>query len=201
MVSELPSPSMESPDRDHLAELMEKIAAARDKAAFAALYRHFAPRVKAYLLRQGADAAQAEELSQEVMLTVWRKAERFDRRRASVSTWLFTIARNKRIDALRRERPVEFDPADPLLVPAEPAQPDDVLSQAEREARLRAAIEDLPSEQAELLRMAFFSGRSHREIAAETGVPLGTVKSRLRLAFGRLKRALGEEAEDGVEDV
>jgi RNA polymerase sigma-70 factor (ECF subfamily) len=201
MATQTKAPEQSGLDREQLADLLERVASHADRDAFAGLYRHFAPRVKAYLLRQGADNGQAEELAQEVMLTVWRKAASFDRTQASVSTWLFTVARNRRIDALRRERPIEFDPADPLLVPAEPERPDDALSQVQREERLQAAVRDLPSEQADLLQLAFFAGRSHREIADETGLPLGTVKSRLRLAFGRLRRALEESDEGSFDDI
>ncbi|MBI1237821.1 MAG: sigma-70 family RNA polymerase sigma factor [Alphaproteobacteria bacterium] len=182
-----------APTRDALADLVEAIARDGDREAFAELFRYFAPRVKAYLLRLGAGHAQADEITQDVMVTVWRKAERFDRRLASVSTWLFTIARNRRIDVIRRTRRPEFDPDDPLFVPDPEPQPDDALLAAEREARLREAMKTLPREQAELLHEAFFKGLSHSEIAHATGIPLGTVKSRLRLAFGRLRAALEEE--------
>lgn len=182
-----------APSREALADLVEAIARDGDREAFAELFRYFAPRVKAYLLRLGAGHAQADEITQDVMVTVWRKAERFDRRLASVSTWLFTIARNRRIDVIRRTRRPEFDPDDPLFVPDPEPQPDDALLAAERETRLREAMKTLPREQAELLHEAFFKGLSHSEIAQATGIPLGTVKSRLRLAFGRLRAALEEE--------
>jgi len=181
-------------DREALADLVEAIAVRADKGAFAQLFRHFAPKIKGYLVKLGA-GSQAEELTQEVMLTVWRKAASFDRRQASVSTWLFTIARNRRIDAIRKERRPELDPDDPMLVPEAPRAPDDLLAARDREARVAEAIKTLPAEQSELLRQAFYLAKSHSEIAAETGLPLGTVKSRLRLAFGRLRKVLdGEEA-------
>ncbi|HYM30755.1 MAG TPA: sigma-70 family RNA polymerase sigma factor, partial [Candidatus Cybelea sp.] len=122
-------------DREAFADLIQAVAAARDRAAFAALFRHFAPRVKSYLMRLGAENAQAEELAQEVLLTVWHKAATFDRRQASASTWIFTIARNRRIDALRRERRPELDPTDPMLVPATPQQADEIHAAAQAEAR------------------------------------------------------------------
>jgi len=181
-------------DREALADLVEAIAVRADKGAFAQLFRHFAPKIKGYLLKLGA-GAQAEELTQEVLLTVWRKAASFDRRQASVSTWLFTIARNRRIDAVRKERRPELDPEDPMLVPEPPRLPDEQLQARDREARVSEAIKTLPAEQSELLRQAFYLAKSHSEIASETGLPLGTVKSRLRLAFGRLRKVLdGEEA-------
>jgi RNA polymerase sigma-70 factor, ECF subfamily len=180
-------------DREALADLVEAIAARADRGAFGQLFRHFAPKIKGYLVKLGA-GAQAEELTQEVLLTVWRKAASFDRNRASVSTWMFTIARNRRIDAVRKERRPEFDPEDPMLVPDAPPSPDAHLQARDREAQVALAIKTLPPEQAELLRQAFYLAKSHSEIASEMSLPLGTVKSRLRLAFGRLRKVLeGEE--------
>lgn len=181
-------------DREAQAALVEAIASGADKAAFAALFRHFAPKIKGYLLKLGADRGQAEELTQEVMLTVWRKAATFDRSQASVATWMFTIARNRRIDVLRREKRPELDPSDPMLVPDEPVAADDRLDALEREARVARALRTLPKEQADLVHEAFFLAKSHSQIAEDTKIPLGTVKSRLRLAFGRLRKAMeGEE--------
>lgn len=181
-------------DREALAALVEAIAARADRAAFAALFRHFAPKVKGYLVKLGADRGQAEELTQDVMLTVWRKAAQFDRAQASAATWIFTIARNRRIDVIRREKRPELDPTDPMLVPDEPVAADDRLDALDREARVARAIKTLPREQADLVHEAFFLAKSHSQIAEETKVPLGTVKSRLRLAFARLRKAIeGEE--------
>lgn len=173
-----------------LATLIEDIAAHKSKAAFKKLFEYFAPRLKGYLMRLGSSEAQAEELVQDVMLTVWRKAALFDRRKAAASTWLFTIARNRRIDILRREKYPELDPEDPALVPDEEVQPDDAVIMAERKAEVQSALATLPEEQVELVKLAFYKGWSHSEIAKETGLPLGTVKSRLRLSFSRLKEAL-----------
>ncbi len=169
---------------------MEEIGQRRDKAAFAEIFTYFAPRVKAYLMRLGADAAQAEEIAQEVLIAVWRKADTFDREQASVSTWIFRIARNRRIDALRRASKPDLDPYDPSLLPEPETAPDDAVSAGEREARVRDAVQDLPAEQLELLQFAFFDGLTHREIAEKSGLPLGTVKSRLRLAFQKLRGKL-----------
>jgi RNA polymerase sigma factor (sigma-70 family) len=173
-----------------LDELIARVARHQDRAAFAALFDHFAPRVKAYLMRLGADDGGAEELAQEVLLAVWRRAASFNPALASVGTWVFTIARNKRIDRLRRERRPELDPDDPALVPDPAVGADVALDHAQTGGRLRAAIGSLPEEQAQLLRMAYFEDKSHRAIAAETRLPLGTVKSRIRLALIRLRAAL-----------
>ena len=173
-----------------LATLIEDIASHKSKASFKKLFEYFAPRLKGYLMRLGSSEAQAEELVQDVMLTVWRKAALFDRRKAAASTWLFTIARNRRIDILRREKYPELDPEEPALVPDEEVPPDDAVIMAERKAEVQAAMATLPEEQVELVKLAFYKGWSHSEIAKETGLPLGTVKSRLRLSFTRLKEAL-----------
>lgn len=177
-------------DRDRLAVLMARVARARDRAAFAELFTLFAPRVRAYLKRLGLGDAQAEELAQEVLVTVWRKAELFDPAQASLSTWVFRIARNRRIDAFRREAKAELDPDDPTLLPPAVTAPDMAVEAAEREAAVRAAIAELPAEQLDLLELAFFEGLTHSEIAEARGLPLGTVKSRLRLAFQKLRGRL-----------
>lgn len=184
------APAQGGPDREALADLLEAVAGG-DRAAFAALFQRFAPRIKSYMMRLGADSGTADELTQETMLIAWRRAATFDRRQSSVGTWLFTIARNKRIDAIRRERRPDFDPNDPALTPEPPEAADAALDATEREERVRSAMRRLPREQVELLRLAFYDGLSHRDIAERTGLPLGTVKSRLRLAFGRMRRLVG----------
>lgn len=173
-------------------DLLLAVGRDRDRDAFARLFDHFAPRLKSYLRRQGADAGAAEELAQEVMLLVWRRAETYDPGQASASTWVFTIARNKRIDALRREQRPEIDPDDPALVPDPVDGADRLLETARANSRLRAALQTLPPEQADLLRLAYFEDMPHSAISAERGIPLGTVKSRLRLAMDRLRKALRE---------
>ncbi len=180
-------------DRDQLADWLEAVARRRDRDAFARLFGYFAPRVKGFLMKRGVDGAMAEEIVQDVMLTVWRKADLFDRRQSSPSTWLFVVARNRHIDLVRRARRPDIDPDDPFLVPEPEPAPDETMAMVQREARLHRAIADLPAEQVDLLQLAFFQGKSHREIAAETGIALGTVKSRLRLAFARLRQALDGE--------
>ncbi len=172
--------------------LMQAVAIARDRNAFALLFDHFAPRLKGFLMRQGADASLAEELVQETLLTVWRRADTFDAKQASVSTWVFTIARNKRIDRLRRDSKPDLDPNEPLLQP-EQSSVEQSIDRQQQSERLRRAIADLPKEQAELVRKAYFGEMVHTAIAEETGIALGTVKSRLRLAMKRLRRSLEED--------
>jgi RNA polymerase sigma-70 factor (ECF subfamily) len=173
-------------------ELLVSVARERDRQAFEALFVYFGPRIKGYLFRIGARGALAEDLVQEAMLTVWRKAALFDPAKASAGTWIFTIARNLRVDAIRRERRPDFDPEDPAFVPeAEPAA-DEALTRRDDDERLRAAIVLLPPEQAEVVRLSFFADKPHSEIAKELGLPLGTVKSRLRLAMARIRAAMGD---------
>ena len=182
-------PIERTPAADGTDELIVRIARKADRAAFAELFRQFAPRLKSYLMRRGCDFAEAEELMQETMIMVWRRAASFDPARASVATWLFTIARNKRIDALRRQHRPEIDPADPALVPDGAPDEEVRLLAQQRGHRLAQALASLPPEQAALVRLAYFDERAQSEIAAETKLPLGTVKSRLRLALVKLRRA------------
>lgn len=170
------------------AGLLLRVRDAQDKAAFAALFRHFAPRVKAFLMKSGAGAALAEECAQDVMATLWQKAHLFDPARASVATWVFTIARNKRIDALRKARRPEPEELDWGPEP-EPDQAEVMVAQQETE-KLGRALAGLPVKQRALIERAFFGDLSHSEIAAETGLPLGTIKSRIRLALDKLRHDL-----------
>jgi RNA polymerase sigma factor (sigma-70 family) len=179
--------------KERLARLASAVAERRDQTAFAELFDYFAPRIKSYLLRLGMEAGQAEELTQEVMIVLWHKADLFDPVKSSLSTWLFRIARNRRIDAFRRDKSALLDADDPALQPSQPESADDIIEAEERDERVRKAMLDLPEEQALLVKQAFFLGRSHSQIAEDTGLPLGTVKSRIRLAFSRLRRSLEED--------
>jgi RNA polymerase sigma factor (sigma-70 family) len=174
-------------------ELVRAIAERGDRDSFARLYEHYAPRLKSYLLRLGgADAA--EEMAQEAMLIVWRKAALFDPAKASAGTWIFTIARNLYIDRRRKERRPEIDFNDPVLVNDGEPGADAALSIRQTEEMVRAALTSLSPDQARVIEMSFFEDKPHSTIAAELKLPLGTVKSRLRLAFARLRGALGESA-------
>jgi RNA polymerase sigma factor (sigma-70 family) len=175
--------------------LVVAIAQRQDRQAFAQLFAHYAPRVKSYLLRHGADPGQAEEVVQETMLSLWRKAGMFDPSKASAGTWIFTIARNLRIDSIRKGRRPEFDPEDPAFVPDREMAADDSLEAGEMRARVREALNGLPEEQASVVHLSFFEDKPHGEIAKQLGLPLGTVKSRLRLAMRRIRTALGEKEE------
>lgn len=173
-----------------LAGHIRAVAACRDKAAFAALFRHYAPRVKGYLIRQGCNAALAEDLAQEVMATVWRKADLYDPAKAEPSTWVFTIARNLRIDALRRERHPQVDLDEVPERPDDAPPADERIADGQRAILVRRAIAALPPDQAEVVRRAFFEDQVHTTIAEDLGLPLGTVKSRMRLAMAKIRAAL-----------
>lgn len=176
--------------------LMDAIVKDRSRSAFAQLFQAFAPKLKAYYRKGGVEGAIAEDLVQEVMLTVWRLADRYRSALGSPSTWIFTIARNRLIDHVRREQVRSGDLTDPTLQP-EPAQiSDDLIDQRQRYKSLKAAMETLPQEQADMLKMAFFDHKPHSAIASECGLPLGTVKSRIRLAMKRLRENLADQRGD-----
>jgi RNA polymerase sigma-70 factor (ECF subfamily) len=180
-------------ERRRFADLLAMVAERQDRGAYSELFAYYAPRVKSYLMRLGADSALAEEITQDVMVTVWRKAALFDRNQASVSTWIFRVARNRRIDVFRRAKRPDLDPEETMLLPSGVEAPDARIESMETEARVRAAMKDLPEEQVTLLRLAFYEGLSHSEIAGRLDLPLGTVKSRIRLAFAKMKARLEDD--------
>jgi len=183
------SPPGGRPVEDRSERLILAVATHCDRDAYAALFLHFAPRLKAYLARSGSAPETAEELAQETMLTVWHKAPLFDPARAGAATWIFAIARNLRIDLARRSRlPLpEPDPSDEVAA-SPPA--DVIVAGVQRARRLRQALAALPPEQAEVVRLSFFDDRPHADIERALGIPLGTVKSRLRLAIARLRTSM-----------
>ncbi len=168
--------------------LVSRVRDHGDRAAFAALFRHFAPRVKGFLMKSGASATLAEECAQDVMAVLWQKSHLYDPARASVATWVFTIARNRRIDALRKARRPEPE----ALFWGPEAEPDqaDVFEMQRESERLGAAVARLPEKQRVLIERAFWGDLTHSEIAVETGLPLGTIKSRIRLALERLRETM-----------
>ena len=176
------------------AALILKIAQERCRDSFAELFMWFAPKVKSYLIKLGCRPEQAEELAQETLLTVWRKADYFNPARAGAAAWVFTIARNLRIDAARRERRPDDLLDDPAMRPDATPAADVMLVTTEREDCLREALVTLPDGQAEVIRLSFFSDKPHSQISLELGLPLGTVKSRLRLAMNRLRAALEDRS-------
>ena len=175
-----------------ISTLIVAIATTGDMDAFERLFRAFGPRIRAYLLKLTRDGQAAEDLMQETMLAIWRKAGQFDPARGQASAWIFTIARNIWIDAWRKQKRPAFDPDDPALVPAAEPEAPDLMDLKQSGKALHEALKTLPPEQADLIRLSFFDDASHSTIAARTGLPIGTVKSRIRLAFGRLRAALEE---------
>ncbi|MEO0819177.1 MAG: sigma-70 family RNA polymerase sigma factor [Pseudomonadota bacterium] len=173
--------------------LIAAIAENGSRSAFVELFGRYAGRIKAFLLRSGAAHDEAEEGAQEVMVTLWRRACQFDPQKAGAATWIYTIARNKRIDMLRRARRPEPDPSDPLFNPGPEESAEIHFAGRERDIRVRRALTALSEDQRAVVRLAFFSGLSQSEIAERLETPLGTVKSRLRLSFQRLRDTLGEE--------
>ena len=172
--------------------LLLRVGSDRDRSAFEKLYEHFAPRLKSFLLRIGSDVSSAEEICQESMIMVWRKAETFNPDNAGASTWIFTIARNKRIDKLRKDNRPLPDLNDPSFFQMPVDKSDDILERVEEEQKIKNALKNLPLEQAKLILSAYYEEKSHRKIADETNLPLGTVKSRIRLAINRLRSQLEE---------
>lgn len=173
-------------------KLIIAIARTSDREAFVLLFDHFSPRVKALLMQRGTPADLAEELAQETLLTVWRKAALFDPSRAGASTWIATIARNLRIDAARREKRSRLSTVYDILEQEgeAPEQPDQLMAGTERDALVRTALTSLSTDQYTVVKLAFLEGLTHQDVATRLSIPLGTVKSRLRLAMARLRGAL-----------
>ncbi|MFC6636450.1 sigma-70 family RNA polymerase sigma factor [Sulfitobacter sediminilitoris] len=167
---------------------MQRVRDHQDRAAFSDLFTHFAPRIKGFLIKSGADATMAEECAQDVMTTLWRKADQFDPTRASVATWIFTIARNRRIDMLRRQNRPEPEEL-PWGPEPEPDQAD-VIALQQDSVLLTEALKTLPAQQRDLIEKAYFGDLTQSEIASLTGLPLGTIKSRIRLALDRLRHLM-----------
>lgn len=185
---------MSLPSADHWALLMRAVAERRDQAAFTEIFDHFTPRLEFFLMRLGLDAGLAEEVAQDVMVTLWRKAVLFHPGKSSLPTWLYRIARNRRIDLIRRNRVTFVDPQSPAILGIEDEHRFEVeIEGRQRDDLVRTLIITLPDDQRSLVQLAFYEGLSHSQIAERTRLPLGTVKSRLRLAFSRLRRMLEAE--------
>ena len=174
-----------------MSECIRAIADRKDKSAFEALFRFYGPRIKAVLMKSGATAHEAEEVMQETIVLIWRKAEQYDPKKASPSTWIYTIARNRRIDLFRRENRPALDPEDPYFSQSS-SQPDgeQVSTEKQRTRMIRDRLKTLPDNQQILVRKAFYEDMTHQAIATELYMPLGTVKSRLRIAMRDLREQL-----------
>ena len=175
---------------DNPNSLVQRIGQIQDKAAFADLFQHFAPRVKSYMLKLGSADEMAEELAQQTLLQVWRKAQLFDPDKAAASTWIFRIARNIRIDVLRKQKHFFDDDFDLAEIEDEQEDAEVKINREQKIRHVALALAELPQNQAKIIRMSFYDGLSHGEIAKQLELPLGTVKSRIRLAFGRLRESV-----------
>ncbi|WP_372738911.1 sigma-70 family RNA polymerase sigma factor [Neptunomonas sp.] len=164
--------------------MLSDLAETKDKALYIKLFRHFAPKVKAYIIRLGLVETTAEELMQETMLSVWRKAHLYNASKAAASTWIFTLARNQSIDRMRKQKYPEYELE---AWHEEPEEEYDVCEQAVTSDRMAKVISQLPEDQAQVIYMSFYEGRSHSDISERLGVPLGSVKSRIRLASEKIK--------------
>ena len=191
-ISKTPSPPLVREDAEDWNALLGAVALRGDRIAFEALFGHFAPRIKSYLMRIGAGADLAEDLAQEAMLKVWRKARLYDPAKSSASTWIFTIARNLRIDAARRAARPMPDEGDPDFTPMAEPLADESVMRGERDLHIKRAFENLPQPQHEVVALHFLDDATHSEIAARLRLPLGTVKSRLRLALEKIRSEIGD---------
>jgi len=160
----------------------------RDRTAFALLFDHFAPRLKGFIMRSGTGSGQAEEIVQEVMLTVWRKADQFDPERAQVSAWIYQIARNRQIDLIRKEnRPLPEELGEDPGTEPDASQ---ILAVEQEAGQLKVALARLKPEQRKIIEQAYLGELTHQEISTQMGLPLGTIKSRIRLGLERLRHEL-----------
>lgn len=171
-------------------DLLRRIVEEQDTEAFSALYEAYAPRIKSYMLRQTSDAETAEEVAQEALVTVWRKANLYSPDKGAPSSWIFAIARNLRIDRIRKERVLQPLPDDYDDLHSDDMQADELMILQQRQDALRVALADLPPDQLEVVRLSYIEGLSHSQIAEKLRIPIGTVKSRMRLAYERMQPLL-----------
>ncbi len=175
---------------EQLAQALSRVAQFRDRQAFATLFDHFAPRIKYFLMRKGSNSDQAEDLVQESMIAVWSKAALYSSEKGSVATWVFTIARNLRIDRLRRERAQLYETLEDFDAEDETASAHDVMARAQEDTAVTKALAQIPEEQRQLLILSYVDDVPQSEIAQKLNIPLGTVKSRMRLGYQRLRKLL-----------
>ena len=184
---------LENKEQPNFSMLLSSIGRNQDKSSFANIFQYFAPRVKSYMVKLGCVDEMAEELAQQTLLQVWRKAQLYDPNKAAASTWIFRIARNIRIDVLRKQKHFFDIDFDMMTIADEKEDAEVKINREQANRRVALALTDLPLDQAKIIRMSFYDGLSHSEIAKQLKIPLGTVKSRIRLAFGRLKKSVYPE--------
>ncbi len=183
-------------DASYWAALMLDIAENRDKEAFKTLFDYYAPRVKSFIMRSGISEITAEEVAQEALMTVWRKADKYNPALASASTWIFTIARNKKIDRLRKDARPLPDANDPTFAGPGVDTPETTAWHSINAAKVHAALDQLPEDQRKVLKLAFIEENPHAAVSEMLGIPLGTVKSRIRLGLEKLRTLLAEQRGD-----
>jgi RNA polymerase sigma-70 factor, ECF subfamily len=170
--------------------LIKRVAQNHDRQAFAMLFDHFAPRLKSFIMRKSATAELAEDLVQEAMISVWTKAGLYEPSKGSVTTWVFTIARNLRIDRIRRDVHMPMTELGDYDEPSEAIEGEDLLGRKQEDGLVSKALQSIPDEQRQILLLSFVEDMPQSEIASKLAIPLGTVKSRMRLAYGHLRRIL-----------
>ncbi len=183
-------PDKTNASNEWLADLLDRVAKQQDKAAFSSLFEHFGPRVKGFMMRKGADGELVEDLAQDTMITVWRKAHMYSSDKGSVSTWIFTIARNRRIDWARKLKGMQFSDISEVEQPSDDRPADEVVLGNQEAKSVTEAVEQLPSDQKQVISMAFMEDMTQQEISERLNLPLGTVKSRMRLAYQKLSKSL-----------
>ena len=171
-------------------DALKNIAERQDIGSFKKIFDYFGPRLKSFLMKSGADEAIAEEIIQETMTIIWTKADYYDSSVASPSTWIYTIARNKKIDILRKTRKAILEDIDTAILPPVESKADENIEHDQKFEMVAKYLDDLPKDQLDLLKMNFFEEKSHGEIAEITKIPLGTVKSRIRLALEKIRGKL-----------
>lgn len=175
---------------DHFRSLIQRVAENQDRQAFALLFDHFAPRLKSFMMRKSASAELAEDLVQDAMIAVWRKARLYEPSKGSVTTWVFTIARNLRIDRVRRDSHMPMTELGDYDEPSEAPEGEELLGRKQEDGLVARALQAIPEEQRQILVLSFVEDMPQSEIATRLSIPLGTVKSRMRLAYGHLRRIL-----------
>jgi len=166
------------------------IAESQDIGSFKKIFEYFSPRLKSFLMKSGAEESIAEEIIQETMTIIWTKADYYDPKVASPSTWIYTIARNKKIDILRKSRKAILEDIETAVLPAVEPKTEENIEHDQKFDLIAQQLDSLPKDQLDLLKMNFFEEKSHGEISELTGIPLGTVKSRIRLALEKIRAKL-----------
>ncbi len=171
-------------------QLLKDIALKQDKLAFAKLFKYYAPRIKSYLAQNGTSLEEADELVQNTFITIWQKADQFNQDKSNASTWIFTIARNKKIDSFRKNKKEEVNIDDIFSLSDITQNIESNLNEKEQTTIIKNALSKLPSKQAEVIKMAYLQDKTHQNISDEKNISIGTVKSRIRLGLGKLKKYL-----------